>query len=188
MTTRKAKSMAQAHDERVRKSSDSNRSQRSTEDDDRQTDGTALTSSERRRLFRDEWTQQALPEPPKLPGFHLCWLSTTNRWDPIERRVRLGYEPVKVEEVKGFEHLKVHSGEWVGCVAINEMILFKLPEEVYQDAMREFHHNQPQEEEQRIVDSINQAQEEDRGGNKLLHVEGEGLKQLVQKARTRQFA
>lgn len=105
---------------------------------------------ERRRSFRDEWTQEALPRLPKLDGWHLCWLSTTNQWDPISRRIRMGYTAVKPEELPGYEHLTQKSGQWEGCVGINEMILFKIPQTLFQQIMTEFHHDQPLDEESSI--------------------------------------
>lgn len=113
-------------------------------------DGTVFAASERRRAFRDEWTQNALPNPPAIPGYHLCWLSTTNNYDPIHKRMRMGYEPVKAEEVEGFEVYKMKSGEFEGFVAVNEMILFKIKQDLYQEMMAYFHHEQPLEEEQML--------------------------------------
>ena len=37
------------------------------------------SSDEQMKMWKDEWTQSALPEVPKIPGWHLCWLSTTNK-------------------------------------------------------------------------------------------------------------
>jgi hypothetical protein len=86
---------------------------------------------ERLEAFRDKWSNNALPDVPGglLPGMHLCWLSTTNQYDSIDKRIALGYEPVKAAELgKGFEHLgKMSSGKFEGCISCNEMILFKLP-------------------------------------------------------------
>ncbi len=43
-----------------------------------------------------------LPTPPEMPGWHLCWLTTTNQSDTLEWRFRVGYELVKREEIPGF--------------------------------------------------------------------------------------
>ena len=187
---RKAKSLADANDERVRRSPGTSRHSRESEDVGRvKDDGLVANKAERRQLFKDEWTQEALPTPPAIDGYHLCWLSTTNQWDPIQRRVRIGYEPVKVTEVPGFEHLKIHSGEHSGCVAINEMVLFKIPLEIYQAAMRRFHHDEPLSEEQKIRDGIVEleAAHKDSSKRPLIQVEGEGLESIVQRARVPNF-
>ena len=73
-----------------------------------------VSSEERRRMFRSEWLQEALPTPPEIPGFHLCWLSSTNQYDPIHKRLRMGYTPVKAEELPGFENYRVKAGEKIG--------------------------------------------------------------------------
>lgn len=137
------------------------RESRASADTERtQKDGTVFSAPERMRNFRDEWTQNALPNPPAIPGYHLCWLSTTNNYDPIHKRMRMGYEPVKVEEVEGFETYKMKSGEFEGFVAVNEMILFKIQTPIYQEMMSYFHHEQPLEEEEmlRKSDALTDAQ------------------------------
>ena len=67
-------------DQRLKKDAgDSVRGARDDADVDRvQQDGSALSAAERRRMLRQEWVQEVLPTPPKIPGFHCCWLSTTN--------------------------------------------------------------------------------------------------------------
>lgn len=113
-----------------------------------QTDGTIRDKmAQFKENFRNEWSASALPTPPEIPGYHLCWLSTTNSYDPIYKRLRLGYEPVKSSEMPGFEHYKMNSGEYEGMVGCNEMVLFKLPLELYQFFMNQFHHQKPLEEE-----------------------------------------
>ena len=68
-------------------------------------DPDAKLKRERVEAFRDRWQNSALPDLPEgaIPGFHLCWLSTTNNYDSIDKRMALGYEPVKASELgKGF--------------------------------------------------------------------------------------
>lgn len=64
-------------------------------------DGSALSAEERRAALRRNWVQEVLPTPPEIPGFHCCWLSTTNSTDPVYKRVQRGYIPVKATEVPG---------------------------------------------------------------------------------------
>ena len=110
------------------------RDDRSSADVERtEKDGTALTMAERRQLMRQEWTQDVLPTPPKVPGWHYCWLSTTNSSDPIYKRVQKGYQPVLANELAGFTTAKVTEGEFAGVVSCNEMLLFKIEEELYQE-------------------------------------------------------
>jgi hypothetical protein len=134
-----------------------------------------VSSEERRKMWKDEWTQSALPKTPEIPGWHLCWLSTTNSYDSIDKRMRLGYVPVKAEEIGGFENFRVKAGEHVGYVACNEMLLFKIPMEHYQDIMTHFHHDAPLEDAEKIRTQAEAVVGRDSSGRRLGQVEGEGL-------------
>lgn len=127
---------------------------------------------ERLEAFRDKWQNSALPDLPKdaIPGFHLCWLSTTNQYDSIDKRLALGYEPVKAAELgKGFESLgKMSSGKFEGCVSCNEMVLFKLPEEIYQEVMRMLHLEDPLEHQRNITAAVRSSSQEGKGGRSIL--------------------
>lgn len=141
-----------------------------------------MSAQERLKAWSDEWTQSALPKLPAnaIPGFHLCWLSTTNSYDSIDKRMRLGYEPVKAEEISGFDSFRVKSGEHVGFISCNEMLLFKLPMDIYQAVMQKFHHTAPHEEAQKIEVQIEnlQGQARDSSNRRLIQVEGEGFGQI----------
>ena len=127
---------------------------------------------ERLEAFRDKWANSALPEISKdaIPGFHLCWLSTTNQYDSIDKRLALGYEPVKAAELgKGFESLgKMSSGKFEGCVSCNEMVLFKIPEEVYQEVMKMLHLEDPLEHQRNITAAVRGNSQEAKGGRSIL--------------------
>ena len=134
------------------------------------------SAEERRRMFRSEWVQEALPTPPEIPGFHLCWLSSTNQYDPIHKRLRMGYTPVKAEELPGFENYRVKAGEHEGFVACNEMILYKMPEEIYQEIMAEMHHYAPMDEQEKIkVQQDQLLNAKDSNGKRLGQIEGDGM-------------
>jgi len=165
-------------DERLKRNNRAGRESRALDDAQREAPEEKFVSAqERRRTFRSEWIQEALPSPPKIPGFHSCWLSSNNQYDPIHKRMRLGYEPVKPEEVKGFEHLVVKAGEHAGFVAVNEMLLFKIPLDVYQEYMEEVHHYAPMEEQDKIKvqQDMLQQQARDSSGKPLIQVEGNGM-------------
>ena len=127
---------------------------------------------ERAEAFRDKWQNSALPDIPggTIPGFHLCWLSTTNNYDSIDKRMALGYEPVKASELgKGFENLgKMSSGKFEGCVSCNEMVLFKLPEEIYQEVMRMLHLEDPLEHQRNITANVRSTAKDGKGGRSIL--------------------
>jgi hypothetical protein len=134
-----------------------------------------VSTDERRKMWKDEWTQSALPSVPDMKGWHLCWLSTTNSYDSIDKRIRLGYVPVKAEELPGMDNNKVKAGEHAGFISCNEMLLYKIPMELYQDVMAHFHHEAPLEEANKIRLQAEQAVGRDSSGRKLGQVEGEGL-------------
>lgn len=156
-------------DTRLRKAPDTEaRGSRAEEDQERVNDmGTAMTSEQLSAMIRNEFQQEALPRVPEMAGWHLCWLSTTNSYDPIHKRMRLGYVPVRVNEVPGFDSLRMKSGEFEGCVSCNEMVLFKIPNELYLAIMQEFHHNMPLQEEEALKAQLIREQDVDRNGKKL---------------------
>lgn len=163
---------------------DDARSDRSTANDTRvEDDGGSLTLAERRRLMRAEWEQEALPKLPQIPNWHLCWLSTTNSYDPISKRIRLGYRPVLTTELEGFDNFKMNSGEFEGCISCNEMVLFKLPQDLYQMYMEEFHHNLPMESEQVIKSEVEKLMGPDIVRSEL----GDGNQQLAAPAKVPVF-
>ncbi len=174
-------------DGRLKKSSaPAARDSRDTADESRTgQDGTALTISERRKMLREQMGQEILPTPPQVAGWHFCWLSTTNSADPIYKRVRLGYEPVKAHEIPGFttQH-QINGGDFDGCVACNEMILFKIPEELYQEIMLINHHEKPLEEEESIRAAAT-SDEVDSDGKRL--IETSGFSNLGRRVRTPTF-
>ena len=135
-------------------------------------DPDAKLKRERAEAFRDRWQNSALPDLPEgiIPGMHLCWLSTTNGYDSIDKRMTLGYEPVKASELgKGFENLgKMSSGKFEGCVSCNEMVLFKLPEELYQEVMRMMHLEDPLEHQRNITAAVRNTAQEGKGGRSIL--------------------
>lgn len=164
-------------DQRLKKSlSAGGRENRANHDPDRESPEDQFASSdERKKMWKDEWTQSALPNVPELQGFHLCWLSTTNSYDSIDKRMRLGYTPVKADDIPGYENWRVKAGEHVGFIACNEMLLFKIPKDVYQEVMSHFHHDAPLEEANKIRMQAEQQVGRDSSGRRLGQVEGEGL-------------
>lgn len=154
-----------------------------------QTDGTSMTMEERRRLIRSDWNQDVLPVPPSVAGWHFCWLSTTNSTDPIYKRMQKGYEPVRSAEIPGFAQYKVNQGEFEGCVACNEMLLFKIPEELYQEIMLVNHYERPLEEEEILrANATNAIKTQDSNGRELGEIEGDGFNSLVTRVRPTTFS
>ncbi len=165
------------------------RESRSSQDSSRAAPEEAFISKqERRKMWSDEWTQSALPKVPDIPGWHLCWLSTTNGYDSIDKRMRLGYVPVRADELPGFDNYRVKAGEDIGFIACNEMRLYKLPMEVYQEVMTQMHHDAPNEESDKVQIQVQQLQgNRDSSGRSLGSVEGEGFGNLNRNVQTPVF-
>jgi len=136
-----------------------------------------VTEDERLEMFRQQLFNDALPDLPKIPGYHLCWLTTTNPRDPIHRRMQLGYEPLKAEDIPGMEYASIKTGEWAGMIGVNEMVAFKLPESLYQAFMREAHHDAPMREEHKLAETARIMREQAEKAGAALEVD-EGMEDL----------
>lgn len=159
----------------ARLGSEARRDRRS--DDRELTQDRVLTDDERLQEFRQTLFQSVLPDLPKIPGYHTIWLTTSNPADSIARRVRLGYEPLRAEDHPGWEHASLKTGEYVGCIGVNEMVAFKLPLPLYEAYMREMHHDQPLLEEEKLTSVIevieNEAAQVAKRGKKGIKIETE---------------
>lgn len=171
-------------DERFKKSTGESRESRAMQDR-AVTQNRALSDAERVEMFRAQFYQSALPDLPKLPGWHLCWLTTTNPRDSIQARLRLGYEPVKPEDVPGWEYATLKTGDWAGFIGVNEMLAFKLPISLYEMYMREAHHDAPLREEEKLTDTAEFLEQQAKASKSKLDM-GDGLSELGQQ-RSAQF-
>lgn len=158
-------------DSRIRRSrSKSHRASRGDESS-RNLDGSIMTPEQRRMELRKSNVQDILPPVPEIDGYHLCWLSTTNQYDPIYKRQRNGYSPVMAQEAPGFDMFTMKGGSFDGAICCNEMVLFKIPMERYIDLMTVFHHDMPLEQEESLRQSLVKG-EEDSNGKPLEELEG----------------
>jgi hypothetical protein len=173
-------------DTRTRRGPSKAHASRATADAARQTDGLLADDADSyRRMVRDEFVQEALPQIPSPPGWHYCWLPTNSAYDPVHKRLRMGYSPVSFEEVSsktpGLDIYRVSAGDYSGCMQCNEMVLFKITQDRYQLIMETFHHNMPREAEGQIRSRIEEmAAKFTHRGTKLLDLdrEDEGLSEL----------
>ena len=168
--------MTNSTDERLKKELGVGRQSREMED--RQVlENREVTDDDRLEMFRAQLFNDALPDLPNIPGYHMCWLTTTNPRDPIPRRIQLGYEPIKASEVPGMEFASVKTGEWSGMIGVNEMIAFKLPETLYQRFMQEAHHDAPLREENKLAETAEIMRQQAEGSGSTLF-EGDGLMEM----------
>ena len=163
-------------DERLKKSADEGRNNRAMVDRST-TENREVTEDERVEMFRQNLFQSSLPDLPDTPGWHMCWLTTTNPRDSIQQRIRLGYEPVKPEDIPGWEYASIKTGEWQGFIGVNEMLAFKLPMSLYEKFMMEAHHHAPNREESKLTETAEfmKQQAEGQGSSIVL---GDGNKGL----------
>ena len=166
-------------DERLKKSAGDNRTAREMEDRTK-TENRELSDDERVEMFRQQFFQSSLPDLPKIPGWHTCWLTTTNPRDSVQMRIRLGYQPIKPEDVPGWEYATVKTGEWVGFVGVNEMLAFKLPMSLYEKYMKEAHHDAPLREEEKLTDTAEFMEQQARASKSRIDM-GDGNREIGQK-------
>lgn len=163
-------------DSRLKKELDAGR--RSREMSDRVvTERRDISDDDRLEMFRMQMHNDVLPDLPEIPGYHVCWLTTTNPRDPIQRRIRLGYEPVMAADVPGMEFASIKTGEWAGLIGINEMIAFKLPEHLYQAFMKEAHYDAPLREENKLSEAAEMMRQEAESSGSTMY-EGDGMTEM----------
>lgn len=131
------------------------------------TENREYSEKDRLAMLRAANWQQKLPSIPDIPGYHVCWLTTNNTSDPVMGRLRLGYELIKASDIQGFSSLEsLGDGPYKGCIMINEMVAAKIPLDLYAAYMRDVHHDQPLQEEQRlnaVMDTIRDTAERAKG-------------------------
>ena len=146
-------------------------------EDRKVTENRDLSEDDRLEMFRAQLFNDALPDLPNTGGYHTCWLTTTNPRDPIHRRMQLGYEPLRPDEVPGMEYASIKTGEYAGMIGVNEMLAFKLPMSLYQKFMQEAHHDAPMREEDKLAEVADSIREQaERSGSTLY--EGDGIEEL----------
>lgn len=118
-----------------------------------------LTDGERVELLKRANFQSSLPNLPRIPGYHVCWVSTTHPSDTPQGREQLGYTYIQREEVPEFTYTDQKSNDFPGVVSWREMIGMKLPLSTYQLYMEELHHNEPARSEESIFNEALQAGE-----------------------------
>ena len=79
-------------------------------DDRHATESREISDDERLEMFRMQLYNDALPNIPDIPGFHVCWLTTTNKNDTIQQRLRLGYQLIKASDVPGMDLVTQKTG------------------------------------------------------------------------------
>lgn len=157
---------------------------------DRQDDGLELSQSDREAMLRNDAMQNLLPTPPKKPGTHFFYASM-NSPQHVSWYRRMGYRPVRVDDpsMKGWieDAMKTATGEYSGCVTINEMLLMEISDADYQKYMRIVHHERPLEEQGMVRNSLDSAKDSvarESGGLTEAREVGTGLQSMDRVVKT----
>ncbi len=140
-----------------------------------------LTEDERFELFVSDQDQAYLPASPPSPGYHVCWISTTNKRDSVALRLRMGYTLIKAEDLPGYEGASIKYGDHQGIVAVDEMLAAKIPLGLYNRMFRHVFDTLPRQEEEKLkvrTDMIKDTSE--RAGSRVVEV-GDGTAHVVQR-------
>ena len=179
---------AEQNEDRLRRNVPDDRKNRAMEDR-AVSENRAISDDERIEMFRMMHFQHVLPDLPRIPGYHTCWLSTTNQSDTIAHRMRLGYEPIRREDVPGwnFDATSLKTGEHAGLIGINEMVAFKLSDRLYQAYMNEAHHDAPNRQSEKLVQDVDMINEQAKERKSYIQKsEGqEGLSEELKKPKLR---
>lgn len=140
-------------------------------------DDRATTDRQRFIEIMEGALNEALPTLPLINGWHVCWLSTTNQYDTIPKRMRLGYLPVTPTDIGvDYQHLCAKGTDQADRVVWNEMVAFKLPLDKYQAIMEYLHHDRPMEDEAGITAILEGLT--DANGRPLVRDVGDGSQDL----------
>jgi hypothetical protein len=144
-----------------------------------------LTDEERVELLKRANFQSSLPNLPRIPGYHVCWVSTTHPSDTPQGREQLGYTFIQREEAPTFTYHDQKSADFPGVITWREMVGMKIPLSTYQLFMEELHHNEPARQEESIYNEALQAgetaaQAARRGGKMRAPVVEAGTEELGQ--------
>ena len=152
------------------------------QDEREMTEDRELSEDERLEMLRDSLVQSMLPDLPRIPGYHVCWLTTTNKSDTLAWRKRLGYELIRVEDIPGWDATTQSVGDYVGMVQVNEMVAAKIPIRLYNKFMRALHDTMPREQEEKLRAQLSLMKDKaSEMGSSVM--EGDGTANLVQRAK-----
>ncbi len=132
-----------------------------------------MTDDERFELAASAALDSVIPTVPEIPGYSLCWVSTTHPSDTPTNRRAIGWEFVSIEDMPGFSNLCVKAGEHPGALACREMVLMKIRNGLRKRYLTHFHHTIPAEQDQKLTEQVTEMR--DGRGRPIGVIEGEGL-------------
>lgn len=136
--------------------------------------------------FEESIDESVLPKLPDMPGYHICWLSTSHARDTIHNRMRYGYELIRPAMLPGIDQSNIKTGTMGEVIQVNEMVAARIPIKLWQRFMRKLHHDLPRQEEEKLRAAINaHKQNAEAVGARI--IEGDGMAELGQRAPEPEF-
>ncbi len=133
-----------------------------------------MTDDDRLMLLASNALETIMPNLPDIPGYSLCWVSTSHPSDTPATRMALGWQFVTKDDMPQYENLCVKAGEFVGTISCREMVLMKLRNGLRVRYLTHLHHTRPQDEEDALSSKVHEMT--DGRGKAIGIVEGDGLK------------
>ena len=146
-----------------------------------QTENREVSEDERLEMFMETQHQTVLPNLPVMPGYHVCWLTTSNPRDSIPWRLSIGYELLRRSECPTWRGIGQSVSGFDDVVCVNEMVAARVPLTLYNKFMREVGHRQPLREEEKLRSQTDEIANDARRKGVTVQ-EGEGTAEIVQRA------
>jgi hypothetical protein len=134
--------------------------------------------------FADSFDDSALPDLPKMPGYHVFWATTMNPHDRIESRLRKGYRLIEVSEIPGWKQVdSPKADEYVGYIRCNEMVALKIDTRLAQRMAKHVHHDMPLSDEEKLHNRLESIKGLAQSSGANIVEEGDGTAEIVQHGR-----
>lgn len=124
-----------------------------------------LSDDERFAIFESGVNQGVLPSLPRMPGYHVCWLTTVSLSDTIQRRQQLGYELVYDHMIPGWrggmtsEGMEGKPDPYPGVVRVREMVAARIKITLYNRYMKHLHERMPLADEEKLRHRVDQMKD-----------------------------
>lgn len=174
---------------RTRTAGPDDRDERENRDEAEEDDGRPENVADEERFlnFVDSQNQSVLPDLPSMPGYHVCWLTTSNPRDSITMRLNWGYEILTPGMVPGWQSPTIKNGDHGPCIMVNEMIAARIRLPLYRKMMRHLHHDLPLSEEEKLKSAVEGMKENAARSGGRLDI-GDGTAEIVQRASVPEFS
>lgn len=147
-----------------------------------------LSEDERFAIFESGVNQGVLPTLPKMPGYHVCWLTTVSLSDPIQRRLQLGYELIYDNMLPGWRGGTSYDGDgkpdpFPGVVRVREMVAARIRLSLYNRFMKHLHETMPLSDEEKLRANVDLMKDGLASHGSRFAEEGDGTANVINRAR-----